>query len=55
MRNDFHPLDVAFRRRRRARLRHQRLPAGVRIFLAALYLSIVAFIMALVHRFLAKP
>jgi hypothetical protein len=56
MSNDSHPIDIAFRLRERARRRRRRhLPAGVRFLLAAAYLSIIAFIMALVHRFLARP
>jgi hypothetical protein len=50
---DFHPFDAPSPRRRRSPRR--RLPASVRIFLVAIYLSIVACVMALVQKFLARP
>lgn len=50
---DFHPLDAPSPRRRHSPRR--RLPAGVRIVLVALYLSVIACVMAVVHKFLARP
>jgi hypothetical protein len=53
MLRDFHSLDAPARRRRQSPRR--RLPPSVRILLVAIYVSVIACVMALVQRFLARP
>jgi hypothetical protein len=53
MLRDFHPLHTPSRKRSRSPRR--RLPSSLRFLLAAIYLSVIACVMALVQRFLARP